>query len=218
MREHVSTGELSVYLGVAPASVTEMLEKLSEEGYVVHTPYRGAILTPEGFREAQRVTRKHRLLERFLSDVLHIPMERVHSQACEMEHSLSDEAEESLCRLLRHPDRCPDDRQIIPACDLPFQDCGACLKAVKSDRTRGENLRPISSLEVGEEGIVAFIRRDRGALLRLRNMGLTAGVMVTAGRIRPGGTLEISVGGSKKSLRTDIADGIFVTVGKEGPG
>jgi Mn-dependent DtxR family transcriptional regulator len=119
----VSTTEISQKLNVTPASVTEMLKKLSHDGYVNYSPYHGSTLTEKGLQEAQKVTRKHRLLETFLSDVLHIGKDKVHKEACQMEHALSDEAEESLCRLLKHPDICSDDGKTIPACDLPFSNC-----------------------------------------------------------------------------------------------
>jgi DtxR family Mn-dependent transcriptional regulator len=79
-----------------------MLKKLAQEKYINYSPYHGSTLTDKGTREAKKITRKHRLLETFLSDVLHIGKDKVHSQACELEHALSDEAEESLCRLLKH--------------------------------------------------------------------------------------------------------------------
>ena len=113
----VRTTEISHKLDVTPASVTEMLKKLAEDNYVNYSPYHGSTLTTKGLQEAQKVTRKHRLLEKFLSDVLHIGKDKVHIQACQMEHALSDEAEESLCRFLKHPATCPDDGKIIPACD-----------------------------------------------------------------------------------------------------
>src|SRR3990170_4243875 len=80
-----STTEISRTMKVAPASVTEMLKKLAENGYVNYSPYHGSTLTLKGIQEAQRITRKHRLLEKFLSDVLHVRNDQVHTQACEME-------------------------------------------------------------------------------------------------------------------------------------
>lgn len=76
----VSTTEISHKLDVAPASVTEMLKKLSEEGFIKYSPYHGSTLTEKGLHEAQRVARKHRLLEKFLSDVLHIGKDKGHTQ------------------------------------------------------------------------------------------------------------------------------------------
>ena len=77
-----------------------MKEKLEALGYIDYTPYRGASLTDEGMKIAQKITRKHRILEKFLRDVLKVKEENVHEQACKMEHSLSDEAERALCTML----------------------------------------------------------------------------------------------------------------------
>ena len=65
-KEQVSTTQLSKELGIAPGSVTQMLKKLEKLGYINYTPYRGASLTDEGMRIAQKITRKHRILEKFL--------------------------------------------------------------------------------------------------------------------------------------------------------
>ena len=70
--EMVSTSQISENLKIAPASVTQMLKKLSKKGYVKYSPYKGAVLTEEGLKIAKKVTRKHRLLERFLCDILKI--------------------------------------------------------------------------------------------------------------------------------------------------
>ena len=120
--EQVSTTKLSKDLGIAPGSVTQMLKKLENLGYIEYTPYKGAVLTNEGMKIAQKITRKHRILEKFLMDVLKIKEENVHEQACEMEHTLSDEAERALCTMLHNPDLCPEEN-IIPACDFDFVSC-----------------------------------------------------------------------------------------------
>ena len=90
------TTEISRHLDIAPASVTEMLRKLASRGYVDYSRYQGVTLTPTGFEMAEKMARKHRLLERFLHDMLHIGKARVHSEACAMEHGLSDENMERL--------------------------------------------------------------------------------------------------------------------------
>src|SRR5579883_223546 len=64
--EVVSTGDIAKYMGVAPASVTTMLKKLSEYGLVEHTPYQGVRLTPKGTALSVSLLRKHRLVERML--------------------------------------------------------------------------------------------------------------------------------------------------------
>ena len=92
-----------------------MLKKLADLGYVNYLPYQGATLTSKGFELAAKMTRKHRLLERFLHDMLHIGKDKVHREACAMEHALSDETERALCRLNALVNL-PDDAKIIPAC------------------------------------------------------------------------------------------------------
>jgi len=211
----ISTTEIAEHFKIAPASVTEMLKKLSEKGYVQYSPYHGAHLTNKGFQVAERITRKHRLLERFLHDVLRIKKDKVHLEACEMEHDLSDEAEESLCRFLNHPDKCPDDEKIIPACSLPFSSCEECVavhkKGLEEVGRRNRNLVSIFSLKEGDQGRVSFIRGEHKVLQRLLDMGLTPGTSVRVVRVAPlRGPIEVGVRGSKVALGQDIASNVFV--------
>jgi DtxR family transcriptional regulator, Mn-dependent transcriptional regulator len=211
----VSTTQISQKLDVAPASVTEMLKKLSEEGYIKYSPYHGSTLTEKGLKEAQKITRKHRLLETFLTDVLHIGKDKVHKEACQMEHALSDEAEESLCRLLKHPDTCSDDGKTIPACDLPFSNCEECIslhsRGLEEVGKRKENLVALSELKSGQAGKIQFIRGGHSVLQRLLDMGLTPGTKVTLLKAAPfEGPIEISVRGSKLAIGRGIASKVFV--------
>jgi DtxR family transcriptional regulator, Mn-dependent transcriptional regulator len=211
----VSTTDISRILKVAPASVTEMLKKLAENGYVNHSPYHGSSLTEKGVQEAQKIARKHRLLERFLSDVLHIRGDQVHAQACEMEHALSDEAEESLCRFLKHPDKCPDDGKIIPACNLPFTSCEECIqlhsKGLEEVGKRQQNLLSVCALKSGTSAKISFIRGEHRILQRLLDMGLTPGTSIKVARVAPlGGPIEVCVRGSKVALGQNIAANVFV--------
>jgi DtxR family Mn-dependent transcriptional regulator len=215
----VSTTEISRTLKVAPASVTEMLKKLSEKSYVEYSPYHGTTLTNKGRQIAEKTARKHRLLERFLHDVLKIDNVRVHSQACEMEHSLSDEAEESLCRFLRHPDRCPDDGKIIPPCDLQIGSCAECIqlhrKGLEEVGKHQQRLVSISNLKQGQCGKISFIRGGHKMLQRLLDMGLTPGTEICIVRVAPlGGPVELSVRSSKLALGKGIAAKVFVDVEK----
>jgi DtxR family Mn-dependent transcriptional regulator len=214
-----STTEISRAMKVAPASVTEMLKKLAENGYVNYSPYHGSTLTQTGIREAQKVARKHRLLEKFLSDVLHIKNDEVHTQACEMEHALSDEAEESLCRFLKHPDTCPDDGKIIPACNLPFTSCEECIemhkKGLEEVGKRQQNLISICNLKAGMRAKVSFIRGEHRVLQRLLDMGLTPGTFIRVERVAPlKGPVEVCVRGSKVAFGQDIAANVFVEAPK----
>jgi DtxR family Mn-dependent transcriptional regulator len=197
-----------------------MLKKLAENGFVNYSPYHGSTLTAKGVQEAQRITRKHRLLERFLSDVLHVRNDQVHTQACEMEHALSDEAEESLCRFLKHPDKCPDDGKIIPPCNLPFASCEECIelhnKGLEEVGKRKENLVALSDLKEGQLGKVFFIRGGHNVLQRLLDMGLTPGTRISVVKAAPfEGPVEISVRSSKLALGRGIASKVFVDVEKQ---
>jgi DtxR family Mn-dependent transcriptional regulator len=214
-KDLVSTTEISKKLDVAPASVTEMLKKLSEDDYIKYEPYKGSMLTVKGLKEAQRILRKHRLLENFLTDVLHIGKEKVHTQACEMEHALSDEAEESLCRLLKHPDKCSDDGNTIPACDLPFKTCEECIQlhaqGLEEVGKRQQDLTPIRELKSGHYGKISFIRGEHKVLQRLLDMGLTPGTKIKVVKVAPmDGPVEVAVRGSKLAIGQDIACNVFV--------
>jgi DtxR family Mn-dependent transcriptional regulator len=211
----VSNTQIAQKLNVAPASVTEMLKKLSEEGYIKYSPYHGSILTEKGLKEAQRIARKHRLLETFLSDVLHIGKDKVHKEACQLEHALSDEAEESLCRFLKHPDTCSDDGKTIPACDLPFSSCEECIKlhdrGLEEVGKRRENLVVLSDLKQGQSGKIHFIRGGHAVLQRLLDMGLTPSTRITLIKAAPfDGPIEIFVRGSKLAIGRGIASKVFV--------
>jgi len=215
----VNTTQISKYFDIAPASVTEMIKKLSENGYVKYSSYHGSTLTTKGIQEAQKITRKHRLLEKFLSDVLHIGKDKVHIQACQMEHTLSDEAEESLCRFLKHPATCPDDGKIIPACNLPFSSCEECIQMHKQGLEevgkRQQNLVSVCSLKAGSSAKVSFIRGEHRTLQRLLDMGLTPGTAIKVERVAPlKGPIEVCVRGSKVALGQDVAANVFVESAK----
>jgi len=210
-----STNEISHRLNVAPASVTEMLKKLDEKGYIKYSPYQGAVLTNIGLKFGEKMTRKHRLLERFLYDNLKLDKERVHAQACEMEHTLNDETERALCKILKHPNKCPDDQKLIPPCDLQFGSCDECQKwsgeSIEEVGKRQANLVNISVLKEHEAGQVAFIRGDNRLLRRLSDLGLTLGARVEITRITSQkAPLEITLRGSQMTLDRDITFNVFV--------
>ena len=220
-----STSSLARHLDVAPASVSEMLKKLAEKGYVQYSPYQGATLTEAGFELAQKMTRKHRLLERFLHDVLHIGNDKVHHEACAMEHALSDDTERAMCQKLKAPDRCPDDGKLIPACGLGFSSCDQCHAATAGTEhvgSRRADLVAIASMKEDQTGHIAFIRGSNKALRRLLDLGLTPGTRVRVVRVAPlKGPVEIAVRGSKLALGEQIASNVFVeavaAAGEAGP-
>ena len=90
------TSDIAKRMDVSPASVTEMMQRLDSQGYISYERYKGATLTEKGLRIGEAIKRKHRLLERFLVDVLGIEKERSHEEACRLEHALGAEALERL--------------------------------------------------------------------------------------------------------------------------
>jgi DtxR family Mn-dependent transcriptional regulator len=211
----VSTHEVAERLKVAPASVTEMFKKLSEKGYVIYSPYQGVVLTDEGYRYGRKMARKHRILERFLHDVLSIKKDHVHEQACEMEHSLSDEIERSMCKILGQPQKCPDDGQAIPPCDFKFSNCQECRNSetncLEEMERRKEKLVPLRSLKDNETGKVAFIQGGRQVVQRLLDLGLTNGTEIRLVRAAPmRGPVQVEVRGSCLAIGRGIADKVYV--------
>ncbi|MEN6611003.1 MAG: metal-dependent transcriptional regulator [Methanoregulaceae archaeon] len=213
------TSAIARCMNVAPASVTEALQNLSDKGYVNYEPYRGATLTAKGDEMARRVKRRHRLLEVFLTDVLKIRGENVHDEACKMEHTLSDETEQALCKMLRAPSRCPHGSLIEP-CNREVRDCTECLAghAKESTGSRDAHLLPVTQLPPCRKGIIAFIRGDAKIVQRLTDLGLTVGTEVALLRKSPGeGPVEIQVRRTKLAIDHAIADDIFVAPRVETP-
>ena len=99
----VTTSSLSEKLQISPASVSEMIKKLAEEGTLTHTPYKGVELTEEGKLLALRIIRKHRLWEMFLVKVLHFGWDEIDNEAERFEHIMSDKMEEKIDHVLGHP-------------------------------------------------------------------------------------------------------------------
>jgi DtxR family Mn-dependent transcriptional regulator len=207
------TSAIARCMKVTPASVTEALQTLADKGYVHYEPYKGAYLTELGREMARKVKRRHRLLEVFLSDVLHITGEKVHDEACRMEHTLSDETECALCKMLKAPARCPHG-SLIGACDRDVGSCSACLEenTPPATCTRDEPLIPVTSLRPGQKATIAFIRGDNSVVQRLTDLGLTLKTDIQLVRKAPlSGPVEIGVRKTRLAIDHAIADHIFVS-------
>jgi len=207
------TSAIAKCMKISPASVTEALQTLSDKGYVHYEPYKGAYLTEQGREMARKVKRRHRLLEVFLSDVLHINRENVHDEACRMEHTLSDETECALCKMLNAPARCPHG-SLIEACDHDVESCSDCLREniPSSTCTRDEPLIPVTALQPGQKATIAFIRGDSSVVQRLTDLGLTLKTDIRLVRKAPlMGPVEIGVRKTRLAIDHAIADHIFVT-------
>jgi len=210
----VKTTEIARRLGVTPASVTEAVQRLSREGMVAYRPYRGVSLSEKGRTVARRLKRKHRLLEVFLTRVLRMNRRNAHDEACRLEHALSDDAGDALCRSLGGPRSCPDG-DAIPPCRLYVDSCATCIREGVSTGKRTENeAQPLTSLSENATGKVVFVHGGKGVVKRLCEMGLTPGTPVRLLRAAPmKGPVEIRVRGCDLALGRGIADQIFVEPG-----
>ena len=209
----VRTTEIAKSLHVSPASVTESLQNLARKRLVDYEPYLGARLTDRGLDLVEKLKRKHRLLEEFISDVLHIDKEKVHAEACRMEHCISDDVADALCKMLKAPSRCPHGSLIGP-CGKAVETCEQCEatasgKAGSSSRT--SKIVPITELEPNQEGTIAFLRGDRRTVQRLADLGLTLKTRVRLIRRAPlNGPVEVSVRRTRLAIAGNIADDVFV--------
>lgn len=191
------TSEIAKAMDVAPASATEMMQKLSKQGYVRHERYRGATLSPKGLKIGRQVTRKHRLLERFLNDLCGIGGRARHAQACKMEHVLTDQAERQLCRMLNRPSECPHGKS-IPKCD----------RGIACERCTHDATVPLPELKEGDVGTVSHLAsKDKDELCRILAMGFVPGSEVKVEKKVPmGGPIIVSLKGTKIALARDIGD------------
>lgn len=213
--EQVSTTQLSKELGIAPGSVTQMLKKLEDLGYITYTPYKGATLTDEGMKIAQKITRKHRILEKFLLEVLKVKEENIHDQACEMEHTLSDEAERALCTMLHHPDLCPDEN-VIPACNFDFGSCQECFSQKDFDQVmnRKFNLLSVSELTGSTEGTISFIRGNDELLGDIAERGIKIGqhLKYDFNPNNAGNNYLVVIDDEELNIPVEMANNIFIRV------
>lgn len=187
----VNTQALADALEVAPASVTGMLRKLSEQGLVSHVPYQGARLTAEGERVALEVLRHHRLLELFLHRALGVPLDEVHEEAERLEHALSEKLEARIAAWLGDPTHDPHGDP-IPTLqgELP---------------ARAE--RRLSQLAPGDTARVARVPDfDTEQLRALVSVGLTPGAELRVDSVDAAlGTLTTDVQGRKLTLSLSVA-------------
>lgn len=187
------TTDIASAMDIAPASVTEMLHKLAGQGYIKHTAYKGATLSGRGRRIATKIARKHRLLERFLSDIVGVRGASGHEQACKMEHALTDEAEHNLCKILNHPQECPHGRR-IPKCDSPIS-CEKCTDYGVS----------LCDIGVGDSAVVSHLAcEDKDELCEMLAMGFVPGSKITVEKKVPmGGPIIVSLKGTKIAIARD---------------
>jgi DtxR family Mn-dependent transcriptional regulator len=191
----VSTSALAADLGVAPASVSGMLKKLSSDGYVDHRARGEAKLTLAGLEIAVRVIRRHRLAECFLTEILGMPWDEVHEEACRLEHAISAKVEERLVAVLGDPKTCPHGHA-IPPLDLSDPD------------------RPgiaLSQLVAGDAAKVHVVTEVSEILRYLAEIGLRPGADIRVIEKAPlGGPVTVRVGERQHAISLELARMITV--------
>ena len=195
----VQTSELAARLGVTAASVSAVVKRLHGAGLVDHEPYRGVRLTPEGERLALHVVRRHRLVELFLAEVLHIPWDRVHAEAEILEHALSDYLVDSIDELLGRP-RFDPHGDPIPAPDLTVAPADRSIPLTELDIDRTARITQVSDLEPA-------------MLVHLTSAGIGLNDDIQVREREPfGGSLVVAVRGAVRRLPHRLAEGIRVSV------
>lgn len=175
-------------LGVSLPSASEMLKRLGSEGYLERDRDGTIRLTPDGRPLAHKVLRRHRLVERLLTDVLRMPWHQVHEEAHRLKYAISDRVEERLATSLGFPEYCPHG---APAtCPVDRRD-----------------LRPLDSVEEGEEVGVGQISEIKVELLGyLDEMGIRPGTILKVKEISPfGGPLNLQSDAGTIPLGREVA-------------
>jgi DtxR family Mn-dependent transcriptional regulator len=187
---------LAEHLGVSTVSANEMIRKLERDGMVTYQPYKGVYLTPEGEAQALDVVRRHRLWERFLVDVLEIPWEDAHQEACGLEHASSGVLIDRLERFLGEPDTCPHGHA-VPSADGEIAD---------------QQGFPLTELPAGAQATILCVPEDQpGVLTYLSELHMRPGEAILMEEVAPfEGPLTVRVAGSRQALGRNLASLIIV--------
>ncbi len=210
MEDEVVIGaRLAEKFHVAPPTVTEMLKRLVRDGYIEMDNRRQVTLTDAGIRSAEAVLRRHRLTERFLTDMLGMQWHQVHEEACRLEHFISGAVEARVIASLNNPTTCPHGNP-IPG-----------LVADARNYLKDHHAIRLSTAAVGEVVTILCISEvveDEEALIRyLHEKGLTPGTRLT---ILPHEAREnessdeifsVQVAGRPVSISKSVAAKIWVT-------
>lgn len=193
--EEALTGELADSLGVSPGTVTAHIKKLAERGLIKHEPYKGVVLLKKGRQAAIAAIRRHRIVERFLSDMLGYAWNEADRLAGAFEHELPQEVEDRLYIALNRPATCPHGFPIPEPHGMDIPDTP-----------------PLYSLEPGQRAVVAVPgSTDPEVVKFLDTLGLRPGVEVEVKEKHPfEGPLVLRVGAKERTVGEKIARQIFV--------
>src|SRR3982750_83402 len=150
-------------LGVSRASAGEMLKRLEAEGLVERGEHKEAILTPDGRERAERVVRRHRIIERLLTDFMGYSAAEAHEHADELGDTFNDDMIERITVRLGDPERCPHGWPVDP----------------EVERAENRELAALNELQPGEHATIVRLAEHDGELLHwFYDQGFTPGAVV----------------------------------------
>ncbi len=195
----VKTTELAKYMGVAPASVTEMLNVLKDEGYVNYRKYKGVSLTEKGMFEAKNLRRKHHIMERYLTDVLDVNHDVAHEGACAFEHAMSEEVASKMCRMIG--------TKVDGDCETCPNPCDEKTGVITVTTT-------VATMDIASKGMISHISsNDSGLVKKLISMGFVPGREIELNsKISDKGARVVNIGETTIALDYDMASSVFVDV------
>jgi DtxR family Mn-dependent transcriptional regulator len=192
----VAIARLAEHLNVTSVSVNEMVRRLSEQGLMTHTPYKGVTLTEKGREVAGNVMRRQRLWECFLYEHLKIEWAQLYELACSLEHATAPEVTEALAVFLGNPKICPRGNP-IPAADGSFTPLNGIL---------------LDTVAVGETVEVLAVNATATDVLKyLYERGILPGCKLTVIEAAPlQGPLTLRVGNKEVALGLSLAKFVIV--------
>ena len=195
--KQVTTNSISKILNIEPASVTDMIKKLSKKNLIYHEKYKGSTISKSGIKIALQIIRRHRLWEVFLYDKLNFKWDKIHDIAEELEHVSSEELIDNLDKFLKYP-------KIDPHGDPIPNKLGEMNFVDKIS---------ISDLNVNENGIVSrIINEDEEFFNLLKKLKIEIGTEVKiVDKIEYDESIEILINKKTVIISKDIANNIKIT-------
>jgi DtxR family Mn-dependent transcriptional regulator len=198
-------------------TVSETVARMERGGLLTVVDNRRLALTDEGLRRATRVMRKHRLAECLLVDVIGLPWEEVHIEACRWEHVISDSVERRLVDLLHYPVRCPHGNVIpgLAELDVPNRAIDGAQAAAGQPDAAMTAVAGAEPARVIVQRISEQLQSDAALMLKLKNIGIQPGheVMLVADdddvRVKRADTVGVELD-VEMALPHDIAAHVFV--------
>ncbi|HJZ60923.1 MAG TPA: metal-dependent transcriptional regulator [Miltoncostaeaceae bacterium] len=183
-------------LGVSAPSAGEMLKRLEADGLIARGSRKEALLTERGRAEAERVVRRHRIIERMLTDFMGYTPAESHEHADRLGEAFTDEMVERIADRLGHPDRCPHGWPVDPS----------------AEQAENRELQPLSDLPAESDARIVRLAEHDGSLLAwFYDQGLVPGVEVRVERIEPAADqLTLTVDGERRPVSHRAAAGLFV--------